>query len=81
MEGFLRRNKNVKERLATNINRSRAHLKPEEMQKYFDELSITLKDVPPSNIFNYDETNVSDDTGKKISISLRLVVEIITFCS
>ncbi len=32
---------------------------------YFDNLKITLKDVPVCNIFNYDETAIVDSPGKK----------------
>ena len=32
---------------------------------YFNHLEETLKDVPASNLFNYDETNVTDDPGSK----------------
>ena len=28
-------------------------------------LSNTLKNVPPGNIMNYDETNLCDDPGRK----------------
>ena len=32
---------------------------------YFNHLEETLKYVPASNLFNYDETNVTDDSGSK----------------
>jgi hypothetical protein len=35
------------------------------MAQYFSNLEETLKDVPPENIFNYDETALSDDSGRK----------------
>lgn len=38
---------------------------PETINNYFDELTNELKDVPLSNIVNYDETNLSDDPGKR----------------
>ena len=30
-----------------------------------------VKDVPPSNIYNYDETNILDDPGVKLVITRR----------
>ncbi len=36
-----------------------------DINQYFDFLGETLKDIPPENIFNIDETNLTDDTGKK----------------
>ena len=32
---------------------------------YFNNLQETLEDIPPQNIINYDETNLSDDPGRK----------------
>ena len=65
IEGFLERNKaKTTARVAANINRTRAEVSPEIIREYFVNLFEVTKDVPPSNIFNYDETNVSDDTGK-----------------
>ena len=32
-------------------------------------MEIELKDIPASNIFNYDETNVTDDPGSKLVIT------------
>lgn len=53
------------QRLAANIKRARASVSPEVIRKYFENLQISTNDVPPSNIFNYDETNMADDPGKK----------------
>lgn len=63
---FLKRHKKeLSERLCQNIKRSRAAVSPEIITEYFDRLESELKDVPPENIVNYDETNLSDDPGKK----------------
>lgn len=59
------------QRLATNIKQSRASVSKETLLKYFTNLENVLKDVPPENIFNYDESNVSDDPGKKYSVYRR----------
>ena len=36
----------------------------EEIEKYVKNLKETLKELPPSNIINNDETNLTDETGK-----------------
>jgi hypothetical protein len=51
--------------MCQNIRRSRAAVSPDVINCYFDELKKELKDVPPSNIVNYDETNVCDDPGRR----------------
>jgi len=35
------------------------------LTEYFNNLEETLNEIPPSNIFNYDETNVGDDPGNR----------------
>uniref|UniRef100_A0A8D8XY63 DDE-1 domain-containing protein n=2 Tax=Cacopsylla melanoneura TaxID=428564 RepID=A0A8D8XY63_9HEMI len=35
------------------------------LREYADNLSQSLENVPPENIFNYDETNLTDDPGSK----------------
>lgn len=63
---FLTRHKQeVTQRFSQNIKVSRASVTPETIRCYFKELETTLKDVPPENIINYDETNLSDDPGRK----------------
>ncbi|XP_065652789.1 uncharacterized protein LOC136080108 [Hydra vulgaris] len=37
----------------------------EILKDYIQQLSKTVQNVPPSNIYNYDETNLSDDPGSK----------------
>lgn len=71
-----RHNSETVQRMCQNIKRSKATLTPEAMQTYFDKLkvSLTLEDgsmVPPEQIFNYDETNLSDDPGKKLCLFKR----------
>lgn len=63
---FLKRHKNtLRARMCQNIKRQRAAVSPEIIDSYFDHLTETLRDVPPSNIINYDETNLCDDPGRK----------------
>lgn len=66
VESFLNRNKgDLTQRLCQNIKRSRANVDNDILNKYFDELQKTLKDVDPSLIVNYDETNITDDPQRK----------------
>ena len=46
----------VNERLCQNIKKSRAAVSVEEIEKYVKNLKEILKDLPPPNIINYDET-------------------------
>ena len=34
-------------------------------QQFFDNLQDTFESVPPSNVINYDKTNLSNNPGKK----------------
>ena len=52
-------------RLVTNIRRKRAKITKQQLEEYFTNIEKELQDVPASNIWNYDETNLRDDPGKK----------------
>lgn len=63
---FLKRYKDsISLRMCQNIKKSRAQVSPDSINEYFGELEQTLKDIDPNNIINYDETNLSDDPGRK----------------
>jgi len=64
LKSFVSRNR-LTQRLADNVKPARAEITNENVNKYFDELQESLKDVPADNIYNYDETNVTDDPGAK----------------
>lgn len=64
MYSFINRH-NLTKRVADNVKRSRAQITPDLLKMYFDNLEYELKDIPPTNIFNYDETNIKDDPGSK----------------
>ena len=69
---FLKRHKaDLTQRLCQNITPKRAQVDPDEVKKYFANLKETLKDVPKSNIINFDETNLNDEPGKKKCIFRR----------
>lgn len=62
---FLTRHSDLlKPRLSKNIKRSRAAVSRTTINEYFNNLEINLENVPPQNIFNYDETNFIDDPGR-----------------
>ena len=50
-------------RIATNIQRKHAQISKEQLQEYFNNVEPELKDVPASNIWNYNKTNLRDDPG------------------
>lgn len=63
---FLKRYKDsISLRLCQNIKKSRAQVSPDTINEYFGELEESLKEIDPKNIVNYDETNLSDDPGRK----------------
>lgn len=49
---------------------ARAAINQELIENYIARLEASLAGIPPSNIFNYDETNLADDPGKKLLISV-----------
>lgn len=62
---FLKRHNTILgERWAANIKKSRAAVTKTTIEEYFNNLQATVEGVDPSCIFNYDESNVSDDPGK-----------------
>ena len=67
MYSFMKRH-NLTKRVADNVKRSRAEITPDLLKSYFHNLENELKDIPAANIFNYDETNLSDDPGSKTVI-------------
>lgn len=71
---FLSRHKHaLTERAVQNIKKARAEKTVEEFTIYFNNLESTLKNVPPQNILNYDETNLSDNPGSTKCIFKRKV--------
>jgi len=68
---FVKRHKeSLVHRRCQNIKRARAKVSQSQFTEYFSNLEKVLTNpddtkVPPSNIFNYDETNLSDDPGTK----------------
>ena len=52
-------------RFAGNIKHRRAKINPDTVNEYFDNLEKVLEGIAPDCVFNYDETNLSDDPGGK----------------
>ena len=57
-------------RQVDNVKPARAEVDAGMINTYFDELEKTIDGVPPSNLYNYDETNVSDDPGSKTVVAV-----------
>lgn len=47
---------------------ARAMVSTETINSYFNDLKVTLANVPPDNIINFDETNMTDDPGQQTVI-------------
>lgn len=69
---FLKRHKNrLAVRMCQNIKRARAAVSRNIIMEYFENLRGEIEDIPNCNIINYDETNLSDDPGRKRIITKR----------
>ena len=64
LQRFIKRHRLTK-CITDNVKASRAEVNEDVINDYFNHLEETLKDVPACNLFNYDETNVTDDPGSK----------------
>lgn len=62
---FMKRYPELTARTSENMKRARAAVTMATLSEYFDELHRSMEGVPPSNIINYDESNLTDDPGKK----------------
>ena len=63
LRGFVKRCA-MSARVATNIKRARAAITEESLNGFFDEFEGGgAADVPPDRMFNFDETNFTDDPG------------------
>lgn len=62
---------NFTQRAIQNIKRCRAEKSVPEMIEFYKNLENSLKNIPPQNILNFDETNLSDDPGTSKAIFKR----------
>ncbi|KAJ2945182.1 hypothetical protein O0L34_g9252 [Tuta absoluta] len=58
-------------RLANNIKSVRAQVSKETTTEFIDNITTVLEGKPAENIYNYDETNLCDDPGRKKVICRR----------
>lgn len=61
---FIKRN-NLSVRIASNIKRSRSSVDQEDVLKFFANITPALLESSGNHIYNYDETNVTDDPGAR----------------
>jgi hypothetical protein len=71
MKLLLKRHPELTVRFAANIKKVRAGVTENIISDYIDNLKVLAENVPPENIYNYDETNLSDDPGLKRIICRR----------
>ena len=65
INGFIGRHRDVmKLRLVSNASRKRASVNVQVLTKYFN-LEKSLEGISNENIFNYDETYATDNSGEK----------------
>ena len=60
---FMNRHPTLSLRRANNIKRSRSKISHPTIHKFFNNLGPEIQNIPPSNIWNYDETNLRDEPG------------------
>jgi len=70
INGFIERHRLTK-RLADNVKPARAEVTRASVFEYFNELEKTVQNVPATHIYNFDETNVTDDPGAKTVVCRR----------
>lgn len=65
MKSFLKRHPSLTCRFSTNIKKNRAAVSEDTICEYMDNLKVSIDGIPPERVYNYDETCLSDDPGKK----------------
>ena len=69
--GFVKRRSDLSNRMSNLIKRSRAQLSREMVRDFYENYEKVAEDIPASNVFNYDETNLTDDPGAKKALFRR----------
>ena len=67
----LSRHEDLTQRITQNIQISRAEVNEDVINNFFDNLEESLEGIPASNIWNYDETNFTDEPGRKRAVVKR----------
>ena len=66
VNSFVKRNSTLLSHLVCqNISPSRASVSPAMVESFFSHYAQSIDGVPPENLLNFDETNLSDDPGRK----------------
>lgn len=65
LKSFITRQRSLTRRFANNIKRVRAAVSEAVISEFIENIKQELENVPPDNVYNYDETNLCDDPGKK----------------
>ena len=63
VRGFIKRN-HLTQRIS-DVKAAQAEVNEDIINNYFNELELSLEGIPATHIFNYDETNITDDPGAK----------------
>lgn len=71
VNGFLKRHPNLSVKVGANIKKTHANITADDIHEYMDRIEQSLSGIPPSRIYNYDETNLTDDPGQKKVICKR----------
>lgn len=64
LQSFIKRNR-LSIRMASNIKRSRASVDRDDVLNFFNNIELAIREVKCANLYNYDETNVTDDPGSR----------------
>ena len=64
LRSFMKRN-NLTARFPDRVKPARFEISPEEVNTFFEHYELTIAGVPAENIFNFDETNLTDDPTRK----------------
>lgn len=64
LDSFIARN-NLSIRIASNIKQSRSSVNRNDILNFFNNAELALQEVKSTNLYNYDETNVTDDPGSR----------------
>uniref|UniRef100_A0A8D8QZF0 Jerky protein homolog-like n=2 Tax=Cacopsylla melanoneura TaxID=428564 RepID=A0A8D8QZF0_9HEMI len=80
-KAFIKRHKILSTRVATNIKKSRAAIFEETINEYMGHLQKEIEGIPPASIWNFDETNLTDDSGSRKVIAKRGAKYIENICN
>ncbi|KAJ8910919.1 hypothetical protein NQ315_014253 [Exocentrus adspersus] len=71
LKSFLKRRATLSLRFAESIKRNRAAVNEDTLRQFIENLSTELENVPSKNIWNFDETNLTDNPGQKRVLTKR----------